>query len=218
MPSTRTRHPVENQHAYDGHELFINDPRHIKDSVDGPARLGPDLVYVSREKAAEKEPTFRWRDIDIVIEAKNDWPDPIKQATTYARGAFLLERTRSFALVIGVNQGTKPARFMFFHRGGVTSSPELPIIPKAQDDPGLRGFLQMMKTIFGWSRPEDAGFVARRVGQGPAFGAIHVLSGRTCIQGYANQVAILMKKTSESEISTPQPEIALRRSWQIAET
>ncbi|KAF9502859.1 hypothetical protein BS47DRAFT_1269425, partial [Hydnum rufescens UP504] len=80
--------------------------------------LGPDLVYVSREKAAEKEPTFRWRDIDIVIEVKNDWPDLIERAATYARGLFCSNWTRSFALVIGVNQGTKPARFMFFHRGG----------------------------------------------------------------------------------------------------
>ncbi|KAF9508307.1 hypothetical protein BS47DRAFT_1266153, partial [Hydnum rufescens UP504] len=59
-----------------------------------------------------------WRDIDIVIEVKNDWRDLIKQAATYARALFCSNWTRSFALVIGVNQVSKSARFMFFHRGG----------------------------------------------------------------------------------------------------
>jgi hypothetical protein len=136
----------------------------------------------------------------------------------YARALFCPNWTPSFALVIGVNQETKSARFLFFHRGGVTSSPELPIIPKARDDSGFRGFVQMMKTIFGWRRPEEAGFVARRVSKGPVFGTIDVLSSRTCIRGRANQVAILMRRTSDSEISTPQPEIGLRRSRQIGET
>ncbi|KAF9509523.1 hypothetical protein BS47DRAFT_1349018, partial [Hydnum rufescens UP504] len=49
--------------------------------------------------------------------------------------------------------------------------PELPIIPKAEDDSGFWGFVRMMKTIFGWRAPEEAGFILRRVGQEPIFRA-----------------------------------------------
>jgi hypothetical protein len=132
----------------DGHELFINGACDIKDSVDGSPILRPDLVCPT----TGKDQSFRRRDVDIVIEVKNDWPDPVKQAATYAPGLFCSNCTRSFALVMGVNQGSKSARFV---GGGVNSSLELPIIPKVQVDSGFHRFVQMMKTILNGGGPRS---------------------------------------------------------------
>ncbi|KAF9506013.1 hypothetical protein BS47DRAFT_1367664 [Hydnum rufescens UP504] len=75
--------------------------------------------------------------------------------------------------------------------------------PKAQNNSGFWGFMQMMKMVLDEGHP-------RRLDS--------FCKDYTCIQEHANQVAILMKKPSESGILTLQPKIALQWSQRIVET
>ncbi|KAF9509539.1 hypothetical protein BS47DRAFT_1301325, partial [Hydnum rufescens UP504] len=87
------------------------------DSVDGAHAVKPDLILARRKELGENE-RVRWRDVDVAVEVKRDWPDLVTQAATYARALLYSNSTRWFSLMIGVNHKMRQARFMFFHRGG----------------------------------------------------------------------------------------------------
>ncbi|KAF9503675.1 hypothetical protein BS47DRAFT_778873 [Hydnum rufescens UP504] len=95
---------------------------------------------------------------------------------------FLLELDRVVRSCDRSESGVKVGSFHVLPPRWSDLMPELPIIPKAEDDSGFWGFVRMMKTIFGWRAPEEAAFILRRVGQEPIFRAIDVLSSCTCIR------------------------------------
>jgi hypothetical protein len=158
----------------------------------------------------ENDQSFRWRDIGIVIEVNNDWRDLIKQGATYARALFLLELdavVRSYYrsesevevrwgdLIDGTPDDPKGIGRFWIPR----------LCPDNEDD-------FWMEARGGWLP-----FAKSRRRPGLIFGAIDVFSSCTCIRGRANHVAILMKKSPESEVSAPQAEIILWRSLGIEE-
>ena len=61
----------------------------------------------------------------VGIKLRSEWRDIVVQATTYACPIFYSNPTQTFALVIGISHKSRTARFLFFHRGGLASMPEL---------------------------------------------------------------------------------------------
>jgi hypothetical protein len=74
--------------------------------------------------------------------------------------------------VIGVHHKTLQARFVFFHRGGLTSTPELAMDSGA---PGFPEFVPVLETVFNWKNPVDVGFFPAASQDGP-FGDVSPLS------------------------------------------
>ncbi|KAF9518872.1 hypothetical protein BS47DRAFT_164189 [Hydnum rufescens UP504] len=185
----KRRKPDEPRGIYDDHGLFLYADCAMMDSVDGAHAVKSDLILARRKELGENE-RVRWRDVDMVVEVKRDWPDLVTQAATYARALLYSNSTRWFSLVIGVNHKMRQARFMFFHQGGLTSTRELTM---DGDAPEFPKFAQMLETVFSCKNPMDAGFFPAPSRDGP-FEDVSLLSSRTCIRGRANQVAVLSQK------------------------
>ncbi|KAJ7666542.1 hypothetical protein B0H17DRAFT_879763, partial [Mycena rosella] len=56
--------------------------------------------------------------IQIPVEVKDNWPDMVAQAATYARCLFSASPSRAFALVLAYHHTDCELRFLIFHRGG----------------------------------------------------------------------------------------------------
>jgi len=161
--------------VYDDHDLCVYD-REMLDSVEGAHPVKPDLILTRHKKLGPKE-RVRWRDVDVAIEVKSEWQNLVLQGASYARALFYSNWTRTFALVIGINYKSRGIRFMFFHRGGVTSTRELTM---DGEKPMFSEFVRVLGAIFSWSEPETAGFLPT-ASPDCAFGCISILSSRTCI-------------------------------------
>jgi hypothetical protein len=195
--------------VYDDHHLCVYN-REMYDSVERDHPMKPDLILKRGEKLKPTE-RARWRDVDVAIEVKSDWRNLVLQAATYARALFYSNWTRTFALVIGINHTSRSARFMFFHRGGMTSTRELTM---DGENPIFKDFVRMLDTIFSCSEPETAGFLStapddcsdkpEKAGD-CKFGGITILSTRTCIRGRANRVAFLSPQEEINPIPLAAP-------------
>ena len=108
----------------------------------------------------------------------NRGKERMAETATYARALFYSNWTRTFVLVIGINHRSRNARFMFFHRGGITSTHEL---TTDGENPMFSEFVRILDRIFSWSEPETAGFLPT-ASPDYTFGGISILSSRTCIE------------------------------------
>lgn len=66
--------------------------------------------------------SMRWRAVDLAVVFENNWKLLLAQANTYAHALFHTRKSRWFSLVIGVRYDTCAVQFLFFYRGGLTSS------------------------------------------------------------------------------------------------
>jgi hypothetical protein len=95
--------------------------RETADGIDGAHALKPDLVGCDEDVPWSRK--VSWREIRIPVEVKDSWSDMVTQAATYARCMFAASSGRQYVLVITLHHPSSEVRFLFFHRGGLTSSP-----------------------------------------------------------------------------------------------
>ncbi|KAF8310778.1 hypothetical protein DL93DRAFT_1571162 [Clavulina sp. PMI_390] len=89
----------------------------------------------TRKRAGDK---CHWDDVGVILEVRNDLPQLVAHAGRYAQKLLSVQPTRTFALIIGYTPSDHCVRFLFFHRGGLHSSPPLELPTKD----GLDGFIQ----------------------------------------------------------------------------
>ncbi|KAF9058655.1 hypothetical protein BDP27DRAFT_1432454 [Rhodocollybia butyracea] len=131
----------------------------VNDKVEHTAPLQPNLVGVFQESSLNKVYWGRPRDSDGVtiklpVEVKDNWMELVTQAAADARSMFSTSPLRIHSVVLGFNHKTGHARFLVFHRGGLTASDPLPLLTPA----GRGDFLRLLFSIFTWKTPGDAGF------------------------------------------------------------
>lgn len=162
--------------------------KQMADGIEGAHALKPDLLLTFKPMVAGK--LARWRDVFIAVEVKSDWTSLINQAATYGRALFHARKTRTFSVVIGINHQTRDARFLFFHRGGLTSS-RLLKLEKADD---LKQFYRTLRGMLHWATPEEAGYLAHRSDRSQIWNSADIFSSGTCVRGRGNLVAILRRE------------------------
>ena len=112
--------------------------------------LKPDVVGLLVDLPAEQETS--WGGVEVVIEVKNRIPALVKQAATYAHCCLVNNQRRSFAISIGFDHKQLIARFLLFHRSGLSSSRPLSLDTQ-------QGFKDVVKHIVGMlSIRDDAGY------------------------------------------------------------
>ncbi|THV01940.1 hypothetical protein K435DRAFT_717872 [Dendrothele bispora CBS 962.96] len=161
-------------HWWPGLTFFEYD-KQTGDGVGGAEPLKPDFVG-AHDKPDEKERCF-WAPtrkdcvsdlalvgIGVPGEVKDQWPELIRQAATYARAMTSAVPLRSFSVAIGVNHKHSTLRILIFHRGGLTTSEALNL----KTEYGCLAVQQILFSVYLWQKPEDAGF--------PAF-----INGHTCL-------------------------------------
>lgn len=94
-------------------------------------------------------------------------------------------------MVIGINPKARDARFLFFHRGGLTSSRLL----KLEEDDDRKLFSGALMAMLQWATPEEAGYFEYRPDRRRMWDSAAITSSRTCIRGRANLVAILRRQS-----------------------
>lgn len=83
-----------------------------------------------------------WVQVSFVAEVGDGWHDLVARSGMYAQAILDAHPTRTFALVVGVNHATLSARFLFFHRGGLHSTPEFDLAnANAKGSAGFNGFI-----------------------------------------------------------------------------
>jgi hypothetical protein len=100
---------------------FSTYDRETADGIDGAHALKPDLVSCDEDVPSSRK--VFWREIRILVEVKDSWSDMVTQAATYGRCMFAASSGRQYVLVITLHHPSREVRFLFFHRGGLTSSP-----------------------------------------------------------------------------------------------
>ena len=112
--------------------------------------LKPDVVGLVVDLPDKQR--ISWRQVEVVIEVKNQIPELVKQAATYARCCLVHNQRRSFAIAIGFDQKHLVAWFFVFHRSGLSSSHSLSL--RTQE-----GFEHFVKHIVGMlSIQDEAGY------------------------------------------------------------
>lgn len=143
------------------------------DCTDGAAgELKPDIVGVSRvddicafhrEASNKLETTAHWgavpngkigHHIELVCEVKEKWRDMVDQLATYARSQLKACPSRTFVLTLAYNHEKSIARFIAFHRSGLTASEEF----KLNEESGEKTLLRYIMGILLWTEPQHAGF------------------------------------------------------------
>ena len=134
----------------------------VKDNVAGAAALKPDLIGGKglQDRDLTKARGLYWRppnptnhQLLIPVEVKGSWPELVRQAGTYARCLFSASPLRQYAMVLGYSHTESSFRFLFFHRGGLTSSCALDL--SSQED--QHNFLRIFLAILSWETPAHAG-------------------------------------------------------------
>ena len=198
--------------------------RETKDGIDAGAPLKPALVA---GKSMPGEPDCYWSlpptagpramEIRIPVEVKDSWCDIVAQAGMYARAQMCAIPLRLFSLVIGVNHATHTLRFLIYHRGGLTVSPEIDLC----DEEGRRDVQRILFSILLWQTPEDAGIPAFTNGfeylipcgrntTPMRFLADEVLFHSTCVRGRGTHVVRCVPQ--QQSHPSPLPVRQLRRS------
>lgn len=90
---------------------------------------------------------------------KGDWRDLIAQFATYGRAILNAHPSRTFALGIAFNHVDMCARFVFFHRGGVHSTPAFDL----NTNEGVDGFIHgvcittaLQQDLCSWTLPKPS--------------------------------------------------------------
>ena len=146
---------------YDDLKFIIWDCE-VKDGVAGAAALKPDLVGGKglQDKDLTRASGLYWRppnpnnaELLIPVEVKASWPELVRQAGTYARCLFSASPLRQYAMVLGYSHTESKFRFLFFHRGGLTSSCALD--PSSQKD--QHDILRIFLALLSWQTLAHAG-------------------------------------------------------------
>lgn len=75
-------------------------------------------------KNGESRPELHWGDVSLAVEMGNSWDAIVCQAAMHAEGLLNAHPSWTFALILGFSYAANSARFLFFHRNGVHSTPE----------------------------------------------------------------------------------------------
>ncbi|KAJ3792813.1 hypothetical protein GGU11DRAFT_812332 [Lentinula aff. detonsa] len=126
--------PKDHEALYRELKFYVWD-RPMKDAKS----LKPDGAGVLGFKADELDNLF-WsppaeggEQMAIPVETRDNWPDLVLHAGSYACCLFSASPLRQFVLVIGYNYKDHTLRFLVYHRGGCTSSEPLNLDqPKGQ--------------------------------------------------------------------------------------
>lgn len=142
-------------HQYYKDLRFCTYDRVTQDGIAGASALKPDLAGVLWEFGQDNiwwatPPGHSTPSLLLPVEVKNNWPELIKQAGTYARCLFSAEPLRQFALVLGYVHIKGELRFLVFHRGGLTMSS---ILKSSERQQIVRLFLALCT----WNTRGDAG-------------------------------------------------------------
>ena len=122
----------------------------VKKNYGSKKSLKPDGVGLVVEMPAERK--ISWGQVEVVIEVKTQIPALIKHAATYARCSLVNNQRRSFAIAIGFDHKRLDARFLVFHRSGLSSSRPLSLRTP-------QGFENVVKHIVGMlSIRDEAGY------------------------------------------------------------
>jgi len=124
----------------------------------------------------------------------NRGKERMAETATYARALFYSNWTRTFVLVIGINHRSRNARFLFFHRGGITSTREL---TTDGENPCSQSSFGFWTYFFSRTEPEFL----------PAASPDYVFGGITtlCVRGHANRVAVLSREQESGPIPPAAP-------------
>ncbi|KAG8988090.1 hypothetical protein FRB94_001108 [Tulasnella sp. JGI-2019a] len=133
--------------------------------------------------------------IEGAVEVKGSWPELFDQAATYGRALFHTRKTRRYAVVIGINQVEKSLRFIFFHRGGRTSTPNFDLT-NLED---VKRFYAILKGLQECQTSLDAGYVASVPELTPIWASATIIAVKTCIRGRGNYVALLRRCDNETK-------------------
>lgn len=107
--------------------------------------LKPDLLMFSGELLSNED--FSWSLVDAIMEVKDDWPDLLWQAATYADCMFAAPVTpmqiyRRFVMALLFNHKTMEFSFACFHRSGCTRTPPISITTQ-------EGFDRLIRILVG---------------------------------------------------------------------
>jgi hypothetical protein len=226
---------VDASHYYSDLNFIVWD-NPTKDGVRGAHALKPDCV--GAQSLRDIPSALWWRPpsgersstVEIPVEVKDGWWGLVSQAATYARCLTNAVPLRQFSLVIGYNHVTTELRFLFFHAGGLTSSPPL----KPNDPQDHRAILRLFLSLLTWKSRGDAGlpewcndvdvFVQRSRDdkQGVQMRVKEVYYDRLGVRGRGGKVVRLSPiprpAPSHLPIAPPAPRLQiLRRSRRIAD-
>ncbi|KAG9021622.1 hypothetical protein FRB95_001829 [Tulasnella sp. JGI-2019a] len=176
-----------------GYNRFIPYNKEMTDSIEGAGRLKPDILLL----CCPHNPSVnaRWRDVFCAVEVKGSWPELFDWAATYGRALFHTRKTRRYAVVIGINQVEKSLRFIFFHRGGRTSTPNFDLT-NLED---VKHFYTILKGLQECQTSLDAGYVASVPELTPIWASATIIAVKTCIRGRGNYVALLRRRDNETK-------------------
>ena len=210
---------------------FITYNKTTEDSVDGAARVKPDLVggmdLAPGDRVAWSPQDARSKQVLLPVEVKGDWTPMVSHAATYARCLFSVSPSRQFAVVLGFWHAKRKneLRFLVFRRGGLAGSHPLSV----KDEPGQKDILRIFLSILNWRSAKDAGFpeyyndfemsLLRHKGDkdGVVAKVVEVLHDGLCVHGRASR-ALLMRypvtgqeKELEPSTSPLGPSVQTRR-------
>ena len=183
---------------------FSTYDRETADGIDGAHALKPDLVGCDEDIPSSRK--VFWREIRIPVEVKDSWSDMVAQAATYARCMFAASSGRQYALIITLHHPSSEVRFLFFHRGGLTSSPIFDL--KTKD-----GFAMFVAAMAGLAAVNDqvSGGMDDSVNNSqiylPVGGLWRVenwLFNGNCVRGRATQVVRISKTQSTGAVMVPE--------------
>ena len=190
----------------------------VKDGVAGAAALKPDLVGGKglQDKDLTRASGLYWRPSNpnnsqllILVEVKASWPELVRQAGTYARCLFGASPLRQYAMVLGYSHIESTFRFLFFYRGGLTSSCALD--PSSQKD--QHDILRIFLAILSWETPAHAGLPmwcndGEMILPGVTSneGRVQVLHDTLCLRGRAPRVVYVCQPDTSKDSIPPSAE------------
>ncbi|KAJ7672855.1 hypothetical protein B0H17DRAFT_174693 [Mycena rosella] len=207
---------------------FVKYDKVTGDRIEGAPALKPDLAG-GNDLTSASDTILYWSppsdlskgsQIQIPVEVKDNWPDMVAQAATYARCLFCASPSRTFALVLAYHHTDRELRFLIFHRGGLTSHPAIKVTHASE----RAGALRLLMTILLWTEPQDAGFISTSndfeyllprsldMKQYILGTVMEILSNSTCVRGRATSVCRLICGPPKTPVANLQPSFVLRRS------
>ena len=145
--------------------VFTRWDKFMADGIDGAYPLAPDVAGICAVLAEEL--ALCWGEVSEILgckvtrlalpcEVKDNDPELVYQAVTYAHALISVTIFRAFELVLGYNYAADQFRFLIFHRGGVSSSKGISLYKRSTPD--LADLLTMFVSMMTWTSTDHAGF------------------------------------------------------------
>jgi hypothetical protein len=182
---------------YENMQFFPYD-RLMKEGVGG-SPLKPDCLGCCPLPRSTKE--VSWKEVELVIEIKDEWPALISQGATYARALFATRGSRQFAIVITFNHRDGCVRFCIFHRCGLYSTKPLKLV----DNSDFTIFASIIVGILSWSSRLPAGMEMSRNNMSfyiPSLGIYRIANtycNRQVVRGRATCVFLLQRSRPDTQ-------------------